>query len=709
MSRSDRALTALARGAIATPWQVLGWALVVAIAVGGAAVSRGGDLSDMIRVSGSESDAALQFAIDEMPYRLAVDATVVLVADHGRIDDPVNARRVKALVGKMRRMHRVGQVPPAFGPGTVSKDGRAALLSVLYKAEPDETDLARLTTAARGVDGIRGEVGGTLPEVASDPDAGSEMVGVLFALVILLVVFGSVVAAGLPLLIAIAALGVGSAGIFLLAAVADVSSMAPQLAATIGLGVGIDYALLILTRYRAERSAGAPRDDAIETAVRTAGHSVAVAGAIVVVSILGLVVTGVELLFMMGVATAICVAATLAASLTVLPALLALFGNRLDPPEIRRTRRRGGDTPEATELAPEAAGGGGPWESIARWAMARRIGVVIGITALLLLIGAPTLAMRVGYNDASAAPRHTTQRQAYDLITSHFGEGFNTNFTAYVNVVIGRPELRGANADRIAEAIRTTPGVAFTPGVDFGYGGEQATVSFFTTTGPQAPETARTLRHVRERVASAAKEAKIAAYVGGGTAIRIDFAQRVSARLPWLVAAVVLVSMLLLFAAFRSVVIPLKAAAMNLLSVGAAYGAVVAVFQWGWGSRVFGIDEAVPIDAYVPVFLFAILFGLSMDYEVFLLSAIRERRDAGADDPTAVAQGIGSTARVITSAAAVMVAVFASFLFGGDAVVRMFGVGLTTAIVVDVTLVRLLLLPATMALLGHWNWWPGRR
>lgn len=698
MSRSDRALTGLARTAIAAPWVVLGWALVVALAVGGFGISRGGDLSDVVRVSGTESDAALQFAIDEMPYRLAVTATVVLVADEGRIDDPVNARRVRALVGKLRNTRHIAQVPPPFQPGTVSADGRATLLDVMYDNEPDETDLARLTGLVGGVNGIRGEVGGTLPEIASDPDAGSEMVGVLFALVILLVVFGSVVAAGLPLILAIAALGVGTGGVFLLAAVADVSSMAPQLAATIGLGVGIDYALLILTRYRAERSAGSPRPDAVETAVRTAGHSVAVAGAIVVVSILGLAVTGVELLFMMGVATAICVAATVLASLTVLPALLTLLGSHLDPRDVR----------DARDGSTHTRASSGRWERVIRWAMTHRVPVALGVTALLLVVGAPTLVMHVGYNDAASAARDTTQRQAYDLITEHFGEGHNTDFTTFINLVGDRPELRGERANRIAEAIRTTPGVAFVPSVDFGYGGEQATVSFVTTTGPQADATVDTLRSVRERVATAAKENSVSAYVGGGTAIRIDFAQRVSQRLPWLVGAVVLVSMLLLSLAFRSVAIPLKAAAMNLLSVGAAYGAVVAVFQWGWLGGLFGVDESMPVDAYVPVFLFAILFGLSMDYEVFLLSSIRERVHDGADDRTAVAEGIGGTARVITSAAAVMVAVFASFLFSSEAVTRMFGVGLTTAIVVDVTLVRLLLLPATMALLGHWNWWPGR-
>ena len=692
-------LERLARFSVDHPVELLVRALAVSVVVIAAFVVWHGDLTDGVSVPGSDSQHATEFERKAFPERLAATAEVVLVSHDGPIDTPARRDAIEAALSRARTLRGVAFVENPWKPALTSHDGLAMIVEVQYDpSKVDERSVDDLRRAFGNVPGVVAEIGGTMPEIAADPSAGSETVGFLAAMVVLLVVFGSVIAAGLPLLLSTVSLAVGVAGVLLIARVADVSSLAPQLAATIGLGVGIDYALLIITRSRELVAEGRERREAIVGAVTTAGHSVLVAGATVVVSICGLFLTGIEMLAMMGVATALCVLVTVVANLTVLPALLSLLGDRIDAGRLVRRRSAAVTEPRASS-----------WVRWSTTAMRRPVAAVIGSVMLLAVLAAPVVSLEIGYADASVAPLSNTARRAYDATTRHFGVGWNTSLEAVTNLSPGDPGRRGANAERLRAAVAADPGVAAVMAVDYGQSGEQAAIRFFPTTGPQAEATRTTVNRLREDVLPAAtRDTGTGAWIGGTTATRIDFAARVQARLPWFVGAVVLVSVIVLTLSFRAPVVALKAATMNLLSIAAAYGVVVAVFQWGWGGSILGVDEKVPIDAYVPVFLFAILFGLSMDYEVFILARIRERYELTGDNDAAIIDGIAGTARVVTSAAFIMLGVFASFLFGGDSVVKMFGVGLTTAIVVDVTIVRLFLLPATMKLLGPANWWAPR-
>jgi len=430
----------------------------------------------------------------------------------------------------------------------------------------------------------------------------------------------------------------------------------------------------------------------VAEATALAGRSVLAAGATVVISISGLAVCGIGLLTLMGVATSICVAVSVAANLIVLPAVLGLLGERLD------RRRR-----------PRHPGRPGPGIRLAGAATRRPVAAAVLSLVVLGVLAVPAFSLRLGYNDASTADPASTQRRAFDLITDHFGEGHNGDLVAVAVLSADPPQFRRSNTTLISDAIVATPGVARVFSADFGFTGEESKVRFVLDSGPQDPASTATLAEVRSAVRQSLVGHDVPVAVGGLTATREDFSQRVRDRLAWFVLAVVAVSVALLLFVFRSVVVALKAAALNLLSIAAAYGVVVAVVQWGWGAGLLGFSDGTPIDAYVPVFLFAIVFGLSMDYEVFLISRMREAYERTGDNDLAVAEGISATAKVITSAALVMIAVFAGFIFGADVVTRTFGIGLTAAVAIDITVVRLVLLPSSMTLLGSANWWwPGR-
>ena len=684
----------------AHPGRVLWRVAVLVVWLIALAVYRGGELADGITVDGSESARASKLLEERFGQDSGVSARLVFVADAGRIDDPANQTAVHDALQRIKARKDVAAVDDPFvAPDQVSSDGHAVFADIRYDPgpPPDEAELTALTDVLHHLPGVRGEVGGVLPEVAADPQGGGEIFGVLAALVILVMVFGSVLAAGVPLLLASASLGVGFAIVLVVANFADVPSLAPQLAAMIGLGVGIDYGLVILSRYRELRDQGLEVDEAVAETTASAGRSVLAAGATVVISISGLAVCGIGLLTMMGVATSICVAASVAANLVVLPAVMSLLGPRLDrrPGRRRDAATRPSRTPRAVRLANAA--------------MRRPVAATVLCLVILGVLAVPAFQLRLGYNDASTAELSSTQRQAFDLITRHFGAGHNGDLVAVAVLSNDPPQFRRSNTTLISDAIAATPGVARVFPPEFGFTGEESKVRFLLDAGPQDPASVATLAKVRASVRQSLVGHDVPVAVGGLTAIREDFSQRVRDRLPWFVLAVVAVSVLLLLFVFRSVVVALKAAVLNLLSIAAAYGIVVATVQWGWGARLLGFPDGTPIDAYVPVFLFAIVFGLSMDYEVFLISRMREAYLRTGDNDLAVAEGIASTAKVITSAALVMIAVFAGFIFGADVVTKTFGVGLTAAVAIDVTLVRMVLLPASMKLLGRANWWwPGR-
>jgi putative drug exporter of the RND superfamily len=512
---------------------------------------------------------------------------------------------------------------------------------------------------------------------------------------ILLVAFGSVVAAGLPLLTALFGLGISASLIGVVASVVDVPDWAPAVAGLLGIGVGIDYALLILTRFRTALSAGADRREATVEAVETAGRSVLVAGATVVISILGLFLVGIPSLYGVALSAALSVLVVMAASVTLLPALLALLGprvNRLHIPGFGRALRQGGD--------------GAPAARWSRGVQRRPWTAAIAGTAILILLAAPALGLRLGFPDAGNNPSGTTTRQAYDLVGDGFGRGANGPLV--LAAALEGPRA-GGELRELTDRLRGEKGVASVSEPRLNPAGDAAVVTVVPTTSPQDSATSDLVHHLRDDVVPRATgDGGLSVYVGGQTAAFIDESELVSSRMPLFIAGVLGLSLLLILAVFRSAAIALKAGVLNLLSVGAAYGVLALFAKGGWAGGLLGIDTETPVPSAIPVIMFAILFGLSMDYEVFLLSRVREQYLKHRGASQAVVEGVARTARVITAAAAIMVVVFLAFVFSDEVFLKLMGVGMATAILVDATIVRMLLVPAIMQLLGRRTWWMPR-
>jgi RND superfamily putative drug exporter len=542
---------------------------------------------------------------------------------------------------------------------------------------------------------------------------------------------------GLPIGVALAGIFSGTLVAGLLTHIVAMPDFSSTIGVMIGLGVGIDYALFIVTRYRENLHRGQSIEAATVNAFATAGRAVLFAGTTVVISLMGMLIMQLSFISGLALCAAVVVALTLFASLTLLPALLGFCAARVEI-----TRRRGLIAAGCVAIALIGAGLGiaallvalpvaavvviasffaAPLrqqafnrppkpvdETIAyRWSrfiQHRPWTAVAGGLAIIVALGLPLFGLRLGFSDEGNFPKNTTTKKAYDLLAEGFGPGFNGPLFLSSDVPAGTPQ---SALDKVADALRSSPGVARVEGPIKNHDAD-ATAALWRVvpqTSPQAARTTDLVNHLRKDVlpeATAGTGLKV--FVAGGTAINVDFTEYLAARLPWFFAAVLALSFLLLMVVFRSVLVPLKAVVMNLLSIGASYGIVVAVFEWGWGGRLFGIAGA-PIEPFVPMMLFAIVFGLSMDYEVFLLSRIREEFDRSGNSRTSVADGLASTARVISAAAAIMVVVFGSFLGEKDRVVKLFGLGLSMAVLIDATIVRLLLVPATMELLGDWNWW----
>jgi RND superfamily putative drug exporter len=516
--------------------------------------------------------------------------------------------------------------------------------------------------------------------------------GLIAAVLILLVAFGSLIAMGLPIGMALFGLALGISSMSLITNLIDIPSWVPQLGSMIGLGIGIDYALFLVTRHREHLARGMSVEESVGRAVATAGQAVVFAGGTVVIAILGLAVAGVPFLTAAGVAISVIVLIMVVASVTLLPAFLGLAGHWINRLGLRR------DTP--TDHGTVGSG----WKRWGEHVSKNAWAYVIGVTILLLALTAPVLDLRLGFPDEGNLPETRTERRAYDLVADGFGPGINGPLVIAVDIA----DDPGA-VEPLIGAIKADPGVAAVAPAEMNAEAGVATLLAYPTTAPQDDATFETVKRLRADVfPPVLDESPARAHVGGQTASWADIGDRVSDRLPLFLAAVFLLSFLLLTVVFRSVLVPLKAALLNLLSVGAAYGVLVMVFQWGWGSGLIGLESTVPIVPFIPIFMFAIPFGLSMDYEVFLLSRVREHYLVTGDNDTAVIHGIASTARVITSAALIMISVFLGFVLGDDPATKMFGLGLATAIFVDATIVRMVLVPATMKLLGDANWWiPG--
>jgi putative drug exporter of the RND superfamily len=665
---------------------VLAWVAVLA-AVLAIAPSLAGEFKEDYSTPGSESKEAAALLAERFGGSSG-DTIDVVWQDPAGVRDPSVTERMDRFLERAERLDGVG----AADRPEVSRDGTIAVSRLQLDRPswdvPDETNTTLIDMAeAADERGLQVELGGV-----DEEGAPPEMIALLAAALILLVAFGSVVAAGLPLLTALFGLGISASLIGVVAAVLDVPNWAPAVAGLLGIGVGIDYALLILTRFRTALAEGAERRAATVEAIETAGRSVLVAGTTVVISILGLFLVGIPSLRGVAVSAALAVLVVMAASVTLLPALLALLGsrvNRLHIPGFGRALRQGGDGAPA-----------------ARWSRAvqrRPWTAAIAGTAIVLLLAAPALGLRLGFPDAGNNPSDTTTRQAYDLISEGFGPG--ANGPLFLAVDVPEPQA-AAELDGLADRLRDEKGVASVSEPRLNAAGDTAVLSVVPTTSPQDSATSDLVQRLRDDViARETAGSGLSVHVGGQTAAFIDESELVSSRLPLFIGGVLGLSLLLILAVFRSPAIALKAGVLNLLSVGAAYGVLALFADGGWAGQLLGIDTATPVPSAIPVIMFAILFGLSMDYEVFLLSRVREHYLKRGEASGAVVEGVARTARVITAAAAIMVVVFLAFVFSDEVFLKLMGVGMATAILVDATIIRMLLVPAVMQLLGERAWW----
>jgi RND superfamily putative drug exporter len=667
---------------------VVGIWLAVLIGVVGFTAAFGGVLNNNFDIPGTNSTATNKFLSDHFPAFSGATSRVVVHSDEG-----VDQGDLAEGIGELQKLRGVSDVAPAI----FNDERTTAIINVQYDVQVTEfkgsEGLDDLKDATKSIkdEGYQVEYGGQIPENVQK-QSGAEAIGMIAALIILVVAFGSLLAAGAPIVVAVVGLVTGVSAVTLVAAVTDVSTFVPMLATMVGLGVGIDYALFILTRFRQELRGGASVPDAIATANATAGQSVVFAGVTVLLALSGLALSGLPTFTTMGLGTGIVVITTMLTAITLLPAVLRLFGERMLPKKVR------------AELPAVRAGEKVLPSASPRWVtnLATRVGArpwpwAVGVLIVLALLAAPTFSMRLWPSDVGAQPSSTTIRKAYDLVADEFGPGANGTLM----VVVDLRKTSESELPAIAEELRGVDGVDSVSPPQYSPRREAAIITVTPDFGPSDKRTPELVSDVRDAAPQAVG-------VTGLTAVYSDLSEVLARNLWKVIAVVVVTALVLLTIMFRSVVLPLKAAAMNLLSVGAAYGVIVAVFQWGWGASLLGLPHAVPVSSFMPMLMFTLLFGLSMDYEVFLLSRVRERWRQTGDAKSSVVEGLSSTARVITSAALIMVAVFIGFALDPDIIIKTMGIGMATAVFVDATLIRLILVPALMSLLGARNWWlPG--
>jgi putative drug exporter of the RND superfamily len=735
-------LERLARACVHHRWIVIGVWVAILVIVNAAASSIGADWRTEFVLPSGEAREVQDRLEAELPDRAAFSSTIVVKAEQG-VDDPRVVERFEQLMERAAEVDGVTVTSPYDEPNQISADGTIAFAQLDIADRPfnelvDDGNLIRdFGDELEPIDGVQIEYGGDLFSEFELPE--SEIYGVLAAVIILIIAFGSVLAMGLPIGTALLGLGCATAIVTLLSNVMSIPDFTTALVAMIGIGVGIDYALFIVTRYREALHAGLAVEDSISEAIDTSGRAVIFAGTTVVISLLGLTLIGLEFVTAIGVSAAIGVVLMVLVSLTLLPALLGWVGDRID------ITTRAALIAIALVVVGVFAGVAFGAAAIAGAAVILAVLVVagsfilkgslrqhvphrkeppkeqrfwyrwsrvvqhhpwrsaLGAVAFLLLLAIPLLSLRLGFGDYGNYPESQTVRRAYDLLAEGFGPGSNGPF--YITVE-GETATDPDALESFVGTLEDVEGVAFVntapEEVD-----DLALVLLYPDGAPQDEETDDLVNTLRDDVIPTTG---VDAKVGGATAGSSDFAQYMGERMPWLLAVVLGLSFILLMAVFRSLLVPLKAVIMNLLSVAAAYGVLVAIFQWGWASELIGVDRSGPIDAWIPMFLFAIVFGLSMDYEVFLLTRIKEEYDRSVrrglpDNNTAVADGLALTARVITAAALIMFCVFAAFALGDDRGLKLFGLGLAVAVLIDATIVRMILVPATMELLGDRNWW----
>jgi RND superfamily putative drug exporter len=674
--------------------------VIVLVAVMGISRAVGSRYANNFSLPGTDAQRAADLLSSRFPAQSGDSDQIVLHATRGTLAAPVVRQRVEQMLGRVARLPHVTSVTSPYAPGSqaVSRDGTIGFATVLFDQRANVLPVSAIkrviaTATAAGGSDLQIELGGQAVQFAQRTSIGyTALVGLGAAVVVLLISFGSMLAMGLPVVTALFGLGSGLGLIALLSQVLSMPDFSSELALMIGLGVGIDYALFIVTRYReAYGRNGRDVRAAVGEAMNTAGRAVIFAGTTVVIALMGMCLLGIGFLYGLAISSSVAVLLVLAASLTLLPALLTFLGARLGKPGLIARRR---EEPRQDRSS--------FWT---RWiaAIQRHPWVAFVVSAaIMLVLASPALSLWLGNTDAGNDPKSQTTRKAYDLLAQGFGKGFNGPLLVAVKL---RKPGEGAAVRQIASALAGTPGVAALTTPRLSPDGGVATISAYPTTSPQSQQTESLVRHLRRDVIPQVEHRTGAiAYIGGATAAQIDFSQVLANKLWLFIGIVVLLSALLLTVVFRSLLIPLQAALMNLLSIGASMGIVVAVFQWGWFGSVLGIAPG-PIAAFLPVMVFAIVFGLSMDYEVFLVSRIHEEWTHGADSSAAVREGLIRTGRVITAAAAVMVAVFASFILGGNRVLELFGLALASAVFLDAVVIRCIMLPATLELLGQRTWW----
>lgn len=684
-------------------WVALGgWvaALVALVAIHGAA---GSAYTDNFKLPHTGSFDAVRLLQKASPHQSGETDQLVIGVDHGKVTDPAVVARANEVFAKVEQNPNVAKVVSPFTPETshqIAPGGQVAFANVTFTNAANQNKITASEARAfvnsitsESGNGVQFQVEGNIAEAGNTNNSGSGLeFGFLAAAIVLFLVFGSFAAMMLPLITAGVSLGAGTAVVGLLSHAINIATFSTELSLLIGLGVGVDYALFIVTRYKQAVVRGESREAAVVEAIDTSGRAVLFAGLIVCIAMLGMFALGVSFLYGVAIAATVTVAFTVIAALTLLPALLAILGRWIPR---RRERRALKEGKRSTQVESPA------W---VRWAnaMSKRPAVFAAVAAaIMIIIAIPFFSMRLGSADAGTDPANTTTRKAYDLLAKGFGPGYNGPLELVAQI---KSDQDLATFRKTEQAVASTPGVVGSTGVSV-IGGEDgrpkvAIASVYPKGSPQAASTSDLLAHVRSTVVPAATQGTgLAVLVGGTTAIFEDFSHILSAKLPLFIGVVVVLSFLLLMVVFRSLVIPLTAAVMNLLSAGAAFGVITAIFQKGWLGGTVG-----PIETFVPVLMFPILFGLSMDYEVFLVSRIYEEWHHRRNNTEAVAHGLAATGRTITAAATIMVLVFASFILGGERIIELFGVGLATAVLLDALIVRSVLVPALMIIIGDANW-----
>jgi putative drug exporter of the RND superfamily len=670
--------------------------VVVILAVGAAVAGGGGTSQGDFSIPGTESQKALDLLEAKFPSAAGATSQIVYTTTSGKLTDPQQAKAIADSLGAVKKLEGVTQTEANANPKVptkVSSNGQTAFWTIQYDTQPTDITTEQgkdfIKAAETGdQNGVQVEMRGPVVDQGSQSDAPiGELVGIFIAIVLLTILFRSWAAMLTTLVGAIIGVAISQMILAAISAPLGIPDFASQLAVMLGLGAGIDYALLIVSRFREQLVKGDSVPDAAGRANATSGTSVVAAGLIVVVAIAGLLTIGIPLVGKMGIGAAIAVAAVVVSSITVLPIFMGMLAKWLHPKD------------------PEHVAESQAFASWGRRLVARPWVAVIGGGLVLIIIAIPFTSMRLGQPDDGNQPEKMTQRKAYDELSSAFGPGFNGPLLLAIGTS-GDAKLQPAPIAKLEDALKAAPNVASVSAAVPNKTGDAAIINVIPKTSPQDQATSDLVDQLRDKtIPAAVAGSDLQVYVGGQTAGFEDFSAKVSSRLPLFIAVVIGLSILLLIAVFRSILVPLASAVFNLLSIGAAYGVVVAVFQKGWGASLIGASSDVPIVSFIPLMMFAVLFGLSMDYNVFLLSRIREAYFEGDSPKESVVHGLSRIAKVILTAGLIMASVFLAFASGSDTIVKMFGIGLGSAILIDVLIVRMIVSPALMVLLGDKAWW----